>query len=123
MADGEHSPLKFFHFSAFGLASIGKVAVEMLLQLYLFDFYTRLLGLSPILAGSAFAIAIIWDAISDIIVSAALMHARRKKLLYTTVILFGSIVLGISAYMLFAVGLGESQLRLFLQLLFNSFYT
>ena len=118
MADGKHSPLKFFHFSAFGLASIGKVAVEMLLQLYLFDFYTRLLGLSPIYAGIAFAIAIVWDAVSDIIVSAGLMHARKKKLLYTTAIFCGSLILAISAYMLFAVGLGESQMRLFLQLLF-----
>ena len=118
MAENRHSPLKFHHFSAYGLASIGKVAVEMLLQLYLFDFYTRLLGLSPILAGSAFAIAIIWDAVSDVIVSAALMHARKRKLLYTTVIFFGSVILAISAYMLFAIGLGESQLRLFLQLLF-----
>jgi glycoside/pentoside/hexuronide:cation symporter, GPH family len=118
MSESNHSPLKFHHFSAYGLASIGKVAVEMLLQLYLFDFYTRLLGLSPILAGSAFAIAIIWDAVSDVIVSAGLMHARKKKLLYTTVILFGSVILAISTYMLFAVGLEESQLRLFLQLLF-----
>lgn len=118
MAENKHNPLKFIHFSSYGIASIGKVSVEMLLQLYLFDFYTRLLGLSPVLAGSAFAIAIVWDAISDIIVSVVLMRARKKKLLYTTVIFFGSIVLGISAYALFAVGQGESQLRLFLQLLF-----
>lgn len=119
MAEDKNSSLKFRHFSAYGLASIGKVAVEMLLQLYLFDFYTRLLGLSPIFAGSAFAIAIVWDAISDVIVSAGLMHARKKKLLYTTVILFGSVILAVSTYMLFAIGLGESQLRLFLQLLFS----
>ena len=118
MAENKHIPLKINHFFAYGLASIGKVAVEMLLQLYLFDFYTRLLGLSPFLAGSAFAIAIIWDAVSDVIVSVILIHARKKKLLYTTVIFFGSVILAISAYMLFAVGPGESQLRLFLQLLF-----
>lgn len=118
MPENEQTPLKFHHFSAYGLASIGKVAVEMLLQLYLFDFYTRLLGLSPIFAGGAFAIAIIWDAISDVIVSAGLMHARKKKLLYTTFILIGSVILAISTYVLFAAELGESQLHLFLQLLF-----
>lgn len=117
MAKQKHNPLEFIHFSSYGVASVGKVAVEMLLQLYLFDFYTRLLGLSPVLAGSAFAIATIWDAVSDVIVSAALMHARRKKLLYTTVILFGSVILGLSAYMLFAADLGAGQMRLFLQLL------
>ena len=118
MTAREHTPLKFSHFSAYGLAGVGKVAVEMMLQLYLFDFYTRLLGLSPFLAGSAFAVATIWDAVSDIIVSAVLMRARRKKLLYTTVILFGSVILAISAYLLFAVNMEESQMRLFLQLLF-----
>lgn len=110
-------PLQWHHFSAYGLASIGKVSVEMLLQLYLFDFYTRLLGLSPILAGSAFAIAIVWDAISDVIVSTGLMYARRKKILYTSVILFGSVILGFSSHTLFSVGAEMGQLRLFLQLL------
>jgi len=117
MAGNNHSPLTFYHFSAYGIASIGKVAVEMLLQLYLFDFYTRVLGLSPILAGGAFAIAIVWDAVSDVAVSAGLLYARRHKLLYTTVIFFGAGVLAVSIYALFAVGLGESQLRLFIQLL------
>ncbi|MGK0238352.1 MAG: GPH family glycoside/pentoside/hexuronide:cation symporter [Candidatus Pelagisphaera sp.] len=117
MTGNNHSPLKFYHFSAYGIASIGTVAVEMLLQLYLFDFYTRVLGLSPILAGGAFAIAIVWDAVSDIVVSAGLLYARKHKLLYTTVIFFGAVVLAVSIYALFAVGLGESQWRLFIQLL------
>ena len=111
------NPLKFHHFPSYGLASIGKVAVEIILQLYLFDFYTRLLGLTPILAGSAFAVAIIWDAISDVVVAAALLYARKRKWLYTTALFFGSIVLALSIYMLFAVGPGESQMRLFTQLL------
>jgi GPH family glycoside/pentoside/hexuronide:cation symporter len=117
MSNSDYQPLKFYHFSAYGFASIGKVAVEMLLQLYLFDFYTRVLGLSPILAGSAFAIAIVWDAVSDIAVSAGLLYARKRKLLYTTVIFSGAIVLALSIYALFAVGPGESQVRLFSQLL------
>jgi len=109
--------LKFIHFSSYGLASVGKVAVEMLLQLYLFDFYTRVLGLSPILAGGAFAAAIIWDAISDVAVSAGLLYARKRKLLYTTVILWGAIILGVAIYGLFAVSPGAGQVRLFMQLL------
>lgn len=117
MTGNDHSPLKFYHSSAYGIASIGTVAVEMLLQLYLFDFYTRVLGLSPIVAGGAFAIAIVWDAVSDVVVSAGLLYARKYKLLYTTVIFFGAVVLAVSIYALFAVGLGESQWRLFIQLL------
>lgn len=117
MTGNDHSPLKFYHSSAYGIASIGTVAVEMLLQLYLFDFYTRVLGLSPIVAGGAFAIAIVWDAVSDVVVSAGMLYARKYKLLYTTVIFFGAVVLAVSIYALFAVGLGESQWRLFIQLL------
>ena len=48
------SPIKTYVYPAYGVASLGKVAVEVMLQLYLFDFYTRILGLSPILAGLAF---------------------------------------------------------------------
>ena len=47
------SPIKTYVYPAYGVASLGKVAVEVMLQLYLFDFYTRILGLSPILAGLA----------------------------------------------------------------------
>ncbi len=117
MTKKAHSPLEFIHFSAYGIASIGNVAVEMLLQLYLFDFYTRVLGLSPILAGGAFAAAIVWDAISDVVVSAGLLYARKRKLLYTTVIFFGAIILGVAIYALFAVSPGAGQGRLFIQLL------
>lgn len=117
MKEHKQSPLRFIHFSAYGFASIGKVAVEMLLQLYLFDFYTRVLGLSPVLAGSAFAAAIIWDAISDVIVSAGLLYGRKRRLLYTTVIFFGAIILGVAIYALFAVSPGAGQERLFIQLL------
>ena len=42
------SPIKTYVYPAYGIASLGKVAVEVMLQLYLFDFYTRILGLSPI---------------------------------------------------------------------------
>ncbi|MDP4880490.1 MAG: MFS transporter, partial [Opitutales bacterium] len=70
-------------YPTYGVASLGKVAVEVTLQLYLFDFYTRILGLSPILAGAAFAVAILWDALSDVIVAAGLFSARRRGVAYT----------------------------------------
>ena len=50
--------LKTLDYTGYGAVSFGKVAIEMLIQLYLLDFYVRLLGLPAILAGSAFAIAI-----------------------------------------------------------------
>ena len=111
-------PLKFRHFASYGTASTGKVAVEMMLQLYLFDFYTRLLGLSPIVAGAAFAVAILWDAISDLVVAVGLFKARQKGMLYTGFVLGGGVLLGLSIAFLFSATAGQSQLSLFLQLLF-----
>ena len=78
------SPIKTYVYPSYGVASLGKVAVEVMLQLYLFDFYTRILGLSPILAGLAFAVAIFWDALSDLLVSAGLFAARSRGIAYTT---------------------------------------
>jgi GPH family glycoside/pentoside/hexuronide:cation symporter len=109
--------LKFQHFASYGTASTGKVAIEMMLQLYLFDFYTRLLGLSPLLAGTAFAIAILWDAISDLVVSVGLFKARQKGMLYTSFVFGGGIVLGLSIAYLFSASASQSELSLFLQLL------
>ncbi|MGB0743152.1 MAG: MFS transporter [Opitutales bacterium] len=109
--------LKLRHLASYGGASTGKVAIEMLLQLYLFDFYTRILGLSPILAGAAFAIAILWDAVSDLVVSIGLFKARESGYLYTSFVLGGGIILAASTAFLFSASPGQSETALFLQLL------
>ncbi|MEO0508879.1 MAG: MFS transporter [Verrucomicrobiota bacterium] len=109
--------MKFHHFVTYGSASTGKVAIEMMLQLYLFDFFTRLLGLSPALAGTAFAIAILWDAISDLVVSVCLFKARQKGVLYTSFVLGGGVILGGSIAYLFSANAAQSELSLFLHLL------
>lgn len=115
----EKSFLHFWHFPAYGMASIGKVAVEMMLQLYLFDLYTRVLGLPPLWAGIAFAIAIVWDAVSDVCVAAALIRLRRRGLLYSSVIFVGAIVLSASVGFLFDARPESGQWALFFQLLFG----
>lgn len=94
-------PIKSYTYPAFGAASLGKVAVEVTLQLYLFDFYTRILGLDPILAGLAFAVAIFWDALSDLIVSAGLFKARSLGIAYTTTLWWGALVLAAATVLLF----------------------
>ena len=111
------SYLKFWHFPTYGVASIGKVAVEMMLQLYLFDLYTRILGLSPLWAGVAFAIAIFWDAVSDVCVAVGLLYLRKRGFLYSTVIFFGAIILAGSISVLFDGDSSSSQPMLFFQLL------
>ena len=111
------SPIKTYVYPAYGIASLGKVAVEVTLQLYLFDFYTRILGLSPILAGLAFAVAIFWDAISDLLVSAGLFAARSRGITYTAILWCGTLLLAVTTVLLFSPLQSGSTLYLFLHLL------
>ncbi len=105
-------------YTGYGLGNLGKVAVEVTLQLYLFDFYTRILGLAPLAAGAAFAVAILWDAISDVVLSHVLARARRAGWTYSFVLWIGGLVLAAATALLFnpLAGPGE-QGGLFLQLL------
>lgn len=109
--------MKAYVYPGYGMVSVGKVAVEVTLQLYLFDFYTRILGLSPLLAGVAFAVAILWDALSDVIVSLGLIAARQRGVSYTTVLWGGSLLLAVTTVCLFNPAAGATQLGLFLHLL------
>jgi GPH family glycoside/pentoside/hexuronide:cation symporter len=50
-----------------GYASVetGVTAFELMLQVYLLEFYVREFGLNPLLASAGAAIAVLWDAITD----------------------------------------------------------
>ena len=109
--------MKTYVYPGYGMVSVGKVAVEVTLQLYLFDFYTRILGLSPLLAGVAFAVAILWDALSDVIVSLGLIAARQRGVSYSSVMWGGSILLALTTVFLFAPTGEATQVGLFLHLL------
>lgn len=111
------SPIKSYVYPAYGVASLGKVAVEVTLQLYLFDFYTRIHGLDPILAGLAFGVAIFWDALSDLLVSAGLFAARSRGIAYTTTLWVGAVLLAATTVLLFSPFQAESSGYLFLHLL------
>lgn len=111
------TPVKPHIYPAYGAASLGKVAVEVTLQLYLFDFYTRILGLDPILAGTAFGLAILWDALSDLIVSAGLFAARARGIRYTSTLWVGALLLALTTVFLFSPEIGASNTALFTHLL------
>ncbi|TVP79234.1 MAG: MFS transporter [Puniceicoccaceae bacterium] len=96
---------------------MGKVAVEVMLQLYLFDFYTRILGLDPLLAGLAFGVAIFWDALSDLIVSAGLFKARSRGIAYSTTLWWGAMLLAATTVLLFSPFREDSAAYLFGHLL------
>lgn len=50
--------------SGYGVAEIGLSSIELVLQVYLLELYLRA-GLSPLWAGAALSIAVLWDAVSD----------------------------------------------------------
>ncbi len=113
----QHTKIKSYVYPAYGVASLGKVAVEVTLQLYLFDFYTRILGLEPVLAGLAFGIAIFWDAVSDLMVSAGLFAARSRGVRYTTTLWVGALLLAVTTVLLFSPTETGSKWYLFFHLL------
>ena len=49
----------------YGVAEVGMSAAEVMLQLYLFYFYTSAVGLETRLAGYALGLAVLWDALVD----------------------------------------------------------
>jgi len=57
--------LRFKTKIAYGFGNFGLQAVDMALRLYLLKFYVDDLGLDPFWAGSASAIALVWDAFTD----------------------------------------------------------
>ncbi len=59
------APLTLRHKAGYGTAEAGVVAVELMIQLYLLKFYTSVVGLPAELAGTALALAVIWDAVTD----------------------------------------------------------
>lgn len=63
---------------SYGAAEFGLAGAELMLQLYLLEFYISVVGLSPALAGVALALAVLWDAISDPMMGAICDHTRTR---------------------------------------------
>ncbi|MCH6257250.1 MFS transporter [Puniceicoccaceae bacterium K14] len=101
-----------------GFLEVGLSAMELMLQVYLLELYLTA-GLSPIYAGSALAIAAIWDALSDPIMgsisdSSKSDTAMGKRLVF----MFPGVVLAaISFYYLFSPSSGLTEMELFLRLI------
>lgn len=77
-------------------------AVEMMLQLYLLEFYIGELGLEPLRASAVIAIAILWDAITDPVIG--FFSDKRKPGRYGKRMQFmlpGAVGLALSASLLF----------------------
>ncbi len=105
--------------SGFGLAEIGLSAIELLLQIYLLELYVTA-GLTPWLAGSALATAVLWDAVSDPLMGLISDQTRAKSAVGKRLPYYfaGAFLMGVAFVFLFSPLAVASQLGMFSYLLF-----
>lgn len=92
-------------------------AAEVMLQLYLFFFYTGAVGLNPSLAGYALGLAVLWDAIVDPIMGALSDRTSSRWGRRRPYIVVGAVALTITMYFLFTPPDLATQSAKFLYLL------
>ncbi|HSH09199.1 MAG TPA: MFS transporter [Oceanipulchritudo sp.] len=105
--------------AGYGVAELGLAGGELLLQLYLLEFYVRAVGLSPLLAGIALAVAILWDAVTDPLMGAILDRTRSRWGRFSPYFISGGLVFGLGIMALFNPPALAGQAELFLYLLFS----
>ncbi|MDV7398391.1 MFS transporter, partial [Arthrospira platensis SPKY1] len=76
-------------------------AAELLIQLYLFEFYTTVLGLSPLLTGLALGLAVFWDAISDPLMGLICDRTHSRWGRFIPYLVVGAVALPASLFLLF----------------------
>lgn len=103
--------------AGYGAAELGLAGGELLLQLYLLDFYIRGAGLSPVLAGLAIAMAIFWDAVTDPLMGGIVDRTRTRYGRFVPWFFIGGLGFGLGLMALFNPPVGSSQTLLFLYLL------
>lgn len=112
------SPIQWQSKAGYSVASIGLSAIELMLQVYLLELYL-LAGLEPSLAGTAIALAVVWDAISDPVMGVLSDKTPSKSLAGKRVpyLLAGSALIGIAFHFLFNPPVTSDQSALFNNLL------
>jgi GPH family glycoside/pentoside/hexuronide:cation symporter len=114
--------------AGYGAADLGMAGVEVLLQLFLLEFYTRSVGLSASLVGYALGIAVAWDAITDPLMGTLSDRTRTRWGMRRPYMLAGGLVFAIAIPLLFwppalATQGGKFAYLLITYLLLNTGYT
>ena len=100
-----------------GYASVetGVTGFELMLQVYLLEFYIRGMGLNPILASAGAAIAVFWDAISDPLVGHLSDRYKGDRFgKRGSFILCGGLTMAVSCILIFSPPHFEEQIALFI---------
>lgn len=100
--------------AGYGTAEMGMAAAEVMVQLYLLEFYTRAVGLRAELAGFALALAMLWDAFTDVTMGIISDHTRTKWGRRRPYLLAGAVVLSGAYILLFTPPDLDTQLGKFL---------
>ncbi len=87
--------------AGYGAAEFGISGGELLLQLYLIEFYIRAVGLSPLLAGPAIALAILWDAVTDPIMGGVVDRTSTRWGRFAPFLFSGGLLFGLGLALLF----------------------
>ncbi|MGC9452289.1 MAG: MFS transporter [Oceanipulchritudo sp.] len=112
-------PLRKRTKAGYGAAELGLAGGELLLQLYLLEFYIRGAGLKPVLAGLAIAVAVLWDALTDPLMGGIVDRTRTRHGRFAPYFLLGGLGFGFGLMALFNPPVGTGQFALFLYLLFS----
>ncbi|MFA6866764.1 MAG: glycoside-pentoside-hexuronide (GPH):cation symporter [Clostridia bacterium] len=87
--------LKRADYVFFCLSTFGTGALNGMVAAYLLIFYTAVLGISPIITGTMFLIAKVWDGINDPIMGIIVDRTRSKYGKMKPYLLFGAVPFGI----------------------------
>ena len=87
---------------AFGIGDFGFVLVWQGTTLFLMYFYTDVVGISPIMAGTIYLAAMIWDAVTDPLIATMAERTRSRWGRYRPWIVLGAIPFAISYALAFA---------------------
>ena len=101
----------------YAAAEAGINATEILIRLYLLNFYTDMVGLSPWYAGLAGFIGLIWDAITDPIIGQISDRTQGRFNGRSPFLFNGTLLLSASLVILFSAPQDLEEFQLFLYML------
>ncbi|MEE4205400.1 MAG: glycoside-pentoside-hexuronide (GPH):cation symporter [Erythrobacter sp.] len=86
----------------FGVGDFGFLVVWQGTTLFLMYFYTDVLGIDPVLAGTIYLVAMIWDAVTDPVIAALAERTRSRWGRYRPWIALGAVPFGLSFALAFS---------------------